>query len=208
VEHLPLEVRLVHGVVVDDAESADSGGREIERRRRAEPACPDQKDARVEQPALAFGADLWDQKMAAVASELRAIEASGELDRVSVLAPVLDSAGHRRDVCVAELEHHPRTAQGSVACRAIEEDRPLEVGRRPTDFLPELVEWHVERPWDTSCVPLVLPAHVDEQRRILFCQERTRTRHVDLTDLAPYQLLLFGHNPSIARASFLAIVAV
>ena len=41
-DDLPLEVGLVDDVRVDDAERADSGGGEIERRGRAETACADE----------------------------------------------------------------------------------------------------------------------------------------------------------------------
>ena len=53
VDDLPLQVRLVDDVRVDDPERADAGRREVERRRRAEPARADQQHARVEQLQLA-----------------------------------------------------------------------------------------------------------------------------------------------------------
>jgi hypothetical protein len=45
VHHLALQVRGVDLVVVDDAEPSDAGGREVERRRRAEPARAEQQHA-------------------------------------------------------------------------------------------------------------------------------------------------------------------
>ena len=65
VDHLALEVREVDDVVVDDAERADAGGREVERGRRAEAAGAEQQDLRVEQLLLALGADLGEQQVAA-----------------------------------------------------------------------------------------------------------------------------------------------
>ena len=44
VDDLALEVRVVDDVGVDDAERADAGRREVERRGRAEPAGADQQD--------------------------------------------------------------------------------------------------------------------------------------------------------------------
>ena len=64
---LPLQVRLVDDVGVDDPERADARGGEVERRRRAEAARADQQDARVEQLELALLADLGDQQVARVA---------------------------------------------------------------------------------------------------------------------------------------------
>ena len=73
-QHLALEVGLVHDVVVDDPEPADAGRGEVERRRRAEPAGADQQHARVEQLQLAGLADLGDQDVTAVALALVGLE--------------------------------------------------------------------------------------------------------------------------------------
>ena len=67
VDHLALQVGEVDDVVVDDAERADAGGREVERGRRAEAAGAEQQHLRVEQLRLALGADLGEQQVAAVA---------------------------------------------------------------------------------------------------------------------------------------------
>jgi hypothetical protein len=64
VDDLALEVRRVDGVVVDDPECADTRGREVEGRGRAEAAGTDQENARVEQPLLALLADLGDEQVA------------------------------------------------------------------------------------------------------------------------------------------------
>src|SRR5207237_8732643 len=67
VRDLPLQVRLVDDVGVDDPERSDPGGGEIERRRGAETARPDQEDARVEHPQLARQTDLRNKQLARVA---------------------------------------------------------------------------------------------------------------------------------------------
>ncbi len=67
---LALQVRLVDDVGVDDPERAHSGGCEVERRRRAEPARADEEHACVEQPLLPVLADLGDEEVAAVARAL------------------------------------------------------------------------------------------------------------------------------------------
>ena len=75
-DDLALEVRVVDDVGVDDAERADAGRREVERRRRAEPAGADQEHARVEQLLLALLADLGDEDVARVARPLRGREST------------------------------------------------------------------------------------------------------------------------------------
>ena len=80
-QHLPLEVRLVHDVVVDDSQPPDPGRRQVQGRRRAEPARADQEHARREQPLLAGLADLRDQQVPAVAAALLVVEPGRSLDR-------------------------------------------------------------------------------------------------------------------------------
>ncbi len=70
VDHLALQVRQVDLVVVDDPERAHAGRRQVQRRRRAEPAGAEQQHLGVEQPLLALGADLGDQQVARVALAL------------------------------------------------------------------------------------------------------------------------------------------
>ncbi len=61
---LALQVGQVDAVVIDDAERADPGRREIEEERRAEPAGTDDEDARGEQLGLPLLADLVENEMA------------------------------------------------------------------------------------------------------------------------------------------------
>ena len=100
---LALEVRLVDGVVVDDADRPDAGGCEVEPSRRAKPARADQEDARVEQLLLSFLADLGNEEMPAVAAPLRLVEGLRQLERKAVSLPVGEPACERGDVLVAEL---------------------------------------------------------------------------------------------------------
>ena len=69
-QDLALQVAQVDDVVVDDADRADAGRREVEGRRRAEPAGADQQHLGVEQLRLPLLADLGQQEVAAVAVEL------------------------------------------------------------------------------------------------------------------------------------------
>ena len=81
VDDLPLEVAEVDGVEVDEAERADAGRGEIERRRRSEPAGADAQHARRLQPPLPFLADFGQQQVTAVAlaarSSVRAADRHG-----------------------------------------------------------------------------------------------------------------------------------
>ena len=100
---LALEVREVDDVVVDDAERAHPGGREVERGRRAEPAGAEQEHLRVEQLELALEPDLGHQQVARVALALLGAQRARYLDVVAAVLPERDAAAHGRDVLVAEL---------------------------------------------------------------------------------------------------------
>ena len=67
VDHLALQVRERHLVVVDDAERADARRRQIEQRRRAETAGADHQHARALKRRLAGTADLAQHDMAGIA---------------------------------------------------------------------------------------------------------------------------------------------
>jgi hypothetical protein len=60
-QDLALKVRGIDAVVVDDADPADAGSGQIQRRRRPEAARADQEDARLQQPLLAVDPDLGDE---------------------------------------------------------------------------------------------------------------------------------------------------
>ena len=104
VRDLPLQVRLVDDVGVDDPEVADAGRGEVQRGRRAEAAGAEQQDLRVEQLELALLADLGDQRGgASSARAARARACAAADDVVAVALPVGEAAGERDDVLVAEL---------------------------------------------------------------------------------------------------------
>ena len=70
VDDLALQVGLVDDVEVDDAEGADTGGGEVEQRRRAEAAGTDDEHLGVLQPLLPGHADVGDDQVARVAAHL------------------------------------------------------------------------------------------------------------------------------------------
>ena len=67
VDDLPLQVGQRHGVVVDDADGADTRRAEIEQDRRAEPPCPYDQHPRRLQPLLPRPADLPQDDVAGIA---------------------------------------------------------------------------------------------------------------------------------------------
>ena len=67
VDHLPLQIGQRDDIVVDDAERADAGRRQIFEHRRAEPAGADHQHARALQPLLAGAADLRQHDVARIA---------------------------------------------------------------------------------------------------------------------------------------------
>ena len=74
VDHLSLQVRQRNGIVVDDAERADTGGGKILQNRRAEAAGADDKNARGLQLLLTRPADLRQDDVARVALDFFWIE--------------------------------------------------------------------------------------------------------------------------------------
>ena len=70
VHDLALEVGRLHDVVVDDPDRPDAGGREVEQRRRAQAARPDDEHAGRAQPSLADGAQVRQEHVARVARAL------------------------------------------------------------------------------------------------------------------------------------------
>ena len=68
-DHLALQVRERHRVVVDDPDGADAGGGEIEQRRRAEPTRTDHQHPRALERVLPGPADLVQHDVAGIAFE-------------------------------------------------------------------------------------------------------------------------------------------
>ena len=91
-DDLPLQVRFVDDVGVDDAERPDAGGGEVERCGRAEAAGADQEHPAAEQPFLADLADLRDQEVPRVAAPLIGGEGAGRLDSEAIALPVREAA--------------------------------------------------------------------------------------------------------------------
>jgi hypothetical protein len=75
VDDLPLQIRALDDVVVDDPQSADPGRREVLDRRRPQTARADDQRRPLEQPLLPLGTDLVHDDVSRVAIELGRVEA-------------------------------------------------------------------------------------------------------------------------------------
>src|SRR6185312_10720335 len=150
--------------------------------RRAEAARPDQQDARVEQPQLALLADLGDQQMAAVARRTLRAEGAGEIGRKAVALPLLEAAGERAGVLVAEVGQRLCGEGRAVALRAIEQHRARTIRRDALDPRLEIPARDVDGARDPALLPLVALAHVDEERRVVTVEQLARAAGVDLVD--------------------------
>ena len=180
VDDLALQVRVVDDVGVDDAERADAGRGEVERRGRAEAAGADQEHAAAEQPLLAGLADLGDQQVPRVAAALVGRERAGRLDREAVSLPVGEAAGERGDVLVAEVLERLGRERGARAAGAVEDDLAGAVGDEALDPRLELAARDVDGAGDDALLPFLALAHVDEERLALAL---ARLGCADLVDL-------------------------
>ena len=69
-ENLPLQIRQIDNVKVDESESADSGGSQIERNWRPEASRPNDEDARFLERALPGITHLRQDDVAAISNQL------------------------------------------------------------------------------------------------------------------------------------------
>ena len=156
-------LREVDDVEVDDADRADTGRGEIERGRRAETARADEQRLRVEQLGLAFGADLGDQQVAAVALLLLGGQDDRRVELEPGALPALEAARHRGDVRVAHLGEGLGGEQRADAAGAIEDDRGIAVGRGALDLLLDVALGDVEGAGQVALLPLGRLADVDDR---------------------------------------------
>ena len=82
---------------------AHAGGGEVERGGRAEATGAEQEHPGVEQLQLALDADLGQEEVALVAVALLGREHRRDLPVAALVLPLVEAAGHRDDVGVAEL---------------------------------------------------------------------------------------------------------
>src|SRR5205807_10444768 len=75
-QYLPLQVRQLDLVRVDDAESADTGSREVESRRRAQAARTDDEHFGLTEPYLRFATEIRHHDLAAITLDLVGCESN------------------------------------------------------------------------------------------------------------------------------------
>ncbi len=127
VEHLSLQVRQFDHVVVDQAERADAGGRQVQGRGRAQPTGSDDDHASLVESLLAGDADLGE-------SDVPGVAVPGGVAEVCVghrwqpeTHPAPDSPGERGDAAIPGILELGGHDGGSLADRAIEDDRGVVV---------------------------------------------------------------------------------
>ena len=162
VDHLALEVRRVDDVVIDDADRADAGGREVERGRRTEPAGAQQQHLGVEEGDLALDPDLGQERVARVTVALLGSEALRVDERVAGRLPGDDATLDDHGVLIAEVTKEVRDPRGAVVGAALEDQALGGVRGDLVDPLGHLCLRDVDRALEMGLVPLVLLAHVDD----------------------------------------------
>src|SRR5688500_12866958 len=119
--------------------------------------------------------------MAAVARALRRRQRLRRLDREAVPLPVREPTHERGDVSVPELAQRLGREGRARAARAVDDELALLVGHEALDPRLELAAGDVDGAGNGALVPLVLLAHVHEQRRR---RALARVGRPDLVDLA------------------------
>src|SRR5207248_5649953 len=162
VKDLPLQVAEIDHIRVDDAERADTGGREVVRGRGSEAARSDEQHLAVQKLLLAGVRDFGNQQVTRVALRLVRSEARGCLPRLPGILPAVEATGHRDDVLVAELLERVRGHRRTHTPGAVEDGRLLLFRKAVLRPLLEVALWYVDRAHDVSRVPFVLLADVAE----------------------------------------------
>ena len=176
VDHLALQIGSVDDVVVDQAEGADPGRGQIERRRRPEASGPQQEDLGVQKLQLAVDPDLGQQGVARVAVALLGGHATGRDHRQPLLLPGDDAARHRGDVLVAELLQLRGSERRAVARAAVEDRARRFVRSRSVDLVGEQARRDQLAVLEVGVLVLVRLASVDQDDVAVFnlrrCLER------------------------------------
>ena len=165
VEDLPLQVRVVDDVLVDDADRADAGRGQVQAGGRAEAARADHQHLRGEQLQLARLAHLGDQDVAAVAAAAARRRARRHGPRRGRSASSGEAAGERRDVLVAELLQRLGGERRARAGLARDDHRRAAIGHGGLDARLQVAARDVHRALDRALLELVGLAHVDQHRR-------------------------------------------
>jgi hypothetical protein len=152
-------------VVVDDAEGADAGGREVEQRGRAEAPGAEAEHPCVEERALPGLADLWEREVPRVARALRLRERAGECDGEAELLPTHEARLGAGDAGVAHVPQRGGGERRAGAACAVQHHGSVAVRRDELDVALQLRPRHVQRVGQVPRAELFSLAHVDERVR-------------------------------------------
>ena len=119
----------------------------------------------------------------------------GVTNGVAVPLPLDEAAGQRGGVVVAELAERLGREGRPRADRAVRDDLARLVRHERLDPRLEVAAGNVDRAGQVTLLPLVLLAHVDEERTVGVVEAREHVRGGDLVDL----VLDLGEQLSIGR---------
>ena len=162
VQDLPLQVRLVHHVHVDDSDGADARGRQVQRRRGPETTGSQQQHLGSEQLLLTFFADLGQQEVALVAVALFGCQHLRNAPLPALVLPAVESAHHRHHIGVAELLERPGSERGAHPTGAHRHHRHRLVGDLALDLALEVAPGKEHGPRHGSLFELVGFSHVEQ----------------------------------------------
>jgi hypothetical protein len=138
-----------------------AGGGQVQRRRRAQATGAQQQHPGPEQLLLALDADLGQQQVALVAVALLGRQDLGRGPVAALVLPLVEAAGHRHDVLVADLGERLGREGRAHAAGAVDHDRRRLVGEAGLDRALEHAPGDVHRPRDGALLVLVRLAHVE-----------------------------------------------
>ena len=162
VQDLPLQVRRIDRVVVDEADRPDAGGGQVEPGRRAEATGAQAQHLRPQQLGLPFFADLGQHRVARVAQRLLRRHHERPVELQTLALPGREPARHRLDVAVAEVGQRPGRQRRPRATRAVKDDLRRALGHLVLDALLEEPARDPARARDVPLGPLVLLTNVDQ----------------------------------------------
>src|SRR4030095_5057969 len=103
VKDLPLQVRLIDDVVVDQSNRAHAGSGKIDASRGAQSSSSNQENFALQKFELSRFADLWNSQMAAVSRHLIFSDFLRSHERHTIVLPVVKAPLHGVDIRIAQV---------------------------------------------------------------------------------------------------------
>src|SRR5579875_1023277 len=160
VQNLALQVAVIYHVGVDDADGANTGGRQVIGGGRAETTRSDEQHLRVEQLKLTSLAHFRNEHMAAVAPSLGIGHQTRLHEGETAIFPLPEATRHRDSVLVAHLLQRAPCHERAHAARAIEHHRLGLVGNGLFNLQFKEATRDVNGTRNIAFVPLVLLTHI------------------------------------------------